>query len=102
MSHLPEKKKEHPYIVRKEGVCGGRPVIIGTRITVSAVIECYKNGMNIDEILDNFTHITPAQLHDAFSYYYDHQDEIEEEIILGQNEEFWKDKYPPGKGASLA
>lgn len=32
------------------------------------------------------TQLTPAQLHEALSYYYDHQDEIEEFIREGQIE----------------
>lgn len=100
MSSLPEEIHKHPYITQKEGVCGGRPIIAGTRIPVSCVIECYKEGMDIDEILDQFPHLTPAQVHDAFSFYYDHQEEIEEEIDLGRDEEYWKTKYPPGKGIS--
>lgn len=37
MSVATKKKAQlkHPYIEKKEGVCGGEPVIIGTRISVS-------------------------------------------------------------------
>lgn len=28
-------KVKHPYITHKKGVCGGKPIIAGTRIKVS-------------------------------------------------------------------
>jgi len=95
---LSAPKLNYPYIVRWEGICGGRPIVVGTRITVSSIIEYYKSGMDFDAILDAFPHLRPSQLHDAFSYYYDHQDEIEKEIALSKDEAFWRSKYPPGKG----
>ena len=36
--------------------------------------------MPIEEILKGFPHLTSAQVYDAFSYYYDNQDEIEKDI----------------------
>jgi uncharacterized protein (DUF433 family) len=88
---------DHVHIDSVPDVCGGRPVIKGTRMTVSTLVQYYQNGMTIDEILDAFSFLTPAQLHDALAYYYDHQKEIDEEIALSRDEEYWKKKYPPGK-----
>jgi len=45
---------KHPYIIKKKGVQGGRAVITGTRIPVSAIIIWYKAGKEIYEILDMF------------------------------------------------
>jgi len=39
---------------------------------------------------------------DALSYYYDHREEVEEEISLIQNELLWQKKYPSGKGVARA
>jgi uncharacterized protein (DUF433 family) len=80
-----KKSKIHPYITRKKGVCGGRSIIEGTRIPVWSIIMWYKTGMSIEEILRGFPHLTPAQVYDAFSYYYDNQGEIEKDI--SENEE---------------
>lgn len=68
---------EHPYIVKAVGVCGGRPIIRGTRIPVQAIVEYYRLGMDAYQILTELPHITAAQLHDALSYFYDHKEEIE-------------------------
>lgn len=65
------------WITRRKDILGGQPIIRGTRVPVRALIGCYKQGMDIEEILAGYL-ITPAQLHEAFAYYYDHQEEIEE------------------------
>ena len=77
---------EHPHIVRVAGVCGGRPVIKGTRISVSHIAVLYKRGASVEEIVQDYPHLTPAAVHDAISYYLDHQPEIEQEIADGRLE----------------
>ena len=71
---------EHPYIVKVAEVCGGRPIIRGTRTPVQAIVEYYRLGMDAYQILTELQHITEAQLHDALSYFYDHKEEIESGI----------------------
>jgi hypothetical protein len=44
---------------------------------VRALVASYKHGMSFEEILDGYPGLTPAQLHEAFVYYYEHQKEIE-------------------------
>jgi uncharacterized protein (DUF433 family) len=73
-------KTEHPYIVRKSGVCGGSPIIDGTRITVRLIAQLVKTGSSAEEILASYPHLSFAQIHDAISYYFDHREEIEQEI----------------------
>lgn len=95
------KELKHPYISRKKGIQGGKPVITGTRIPVSTIIIWYKAGKEIHDILDMYPQLKPSQIHDALSYYYDHREEIEEEIALMQDETHWQKQYPPCKGAEL-
>lgn len=87
----------HPYIAHKADTCGGRAIITGTRIEVSLIAWHHKQGRTVDEILQNYPHLTPAQVHDALSYCFDHQQEIEEEIRLGQDYEYWMKQYPPSR-----
>ncbi len=76
-----QAKTKHPYITRKKGVCGGKPIIKGTRIKVSQIaIEYEKLGYTPDEIVQAHPHLTLAQVHDAFSYYYENIDEIDRQI----------------------
>ena len=90
-------KIKHPYITIVNHIQGGRPVIAGTRIPVSTIIIWYKAGKEINEILEMYPQVSPSQLHDAFSYYYDHKKEVEEEIALLQDEARWQKKFPPTK-----
>ncbi len=77
---------EHPYVVRVAGVCGGRPIIKGTRLSVRHIAELYKAGDLVEEILHGHPHLTAAAAYDAISYYLDHQAEIESEIFQGRIE----------------
>jgi uncharacterized protein (DUF433 family) len=74
------QQTEHPYIVRVAGVCDGRPLIKGTRISVRHIAQSYKAGDTVEEILQAHPHLKAAAVHDAISYYLDHQPEIEQEI----------------------
>jgi len=63
-----KQKARHPYITRKKGVCGGKPVIAGTRMKVTQIaIEHEKLGWTADQIIDAHPHLTLAQVHDALS-----------------------------------
>lgn len=60
--------------------CGGQPVIVGTRIRVAVVLGCYRQGMGVEEIVQQYPSIKPADVHDALAYAYDHLDEIEADL----------------------
>jgi len=75
------RRARHPYVARKKGTCGGKPVIKGTRIKIAQVaIEYDRMGMTPDEIIQAHPHLTLAQVHDALSYYYENAQEINEDI----------------------
>ena len=85
----------HPHIERRQGVQGGRPVIRGTRNLVSTLVVSYRNGASIEALLSDFPHLQPAQVHDALSYYYDHQAEIDREIEWLDSDESAISQFPP-------
>ncbi len=68
-------KTEHPHIVRREGVCGGEPVIDGLRVGVRHVVTLHRRGESILEIAEALG-ITEAQVFHALSYFSDHREEI--------------------------
>lgn len=68
------------HITRIPEICGGRPVIKGTRTPVKTIVGYYKLGLSIEEILEGLPHLTPAQVFEALSYYHDHPAEIEQDI----------------------
>jgi uncharacterized protein (DUF433 family) len=70
-------KTEHPPIVRVPGIAGGRPIIAGTRISVDFIAGQLRVGDRAEDILASYSHLTPAAVHAAISYYFDHKDEID-------------------------
>jgi uncharacterized protein (DUF433 family) len=73
-------KLDYRKIEKDPDRCGGRAVVIGTRIRVSTILACYRQGMTIEEILQEYPHLKPADVHDALAYAYEHSDEIEEDL----------------------
>ena len=71
---------EHPYIVRREGFRGGRPILRGSSMPVWLVAAMWKSGDTADDILRAYPHLEPAAVYDAISYYLDHRAEIEAQI----------------------
>ncbi|MBC7078107.1 MAG: DUF433 domain-containing protein [Chloroflexi bacterium] len=68
-------------MTRVPGCCGGRPIIRGTRFPVSSVVfYILRQGMTPEELVREFPHLTLAQVYGALSYYYDHKEEIEQEM----------------------
>lgn len=88
---------KHPYIIKDPAVQGGKAAIAGTRIPVSVIVTWYHMGSDIQEILDKYPQLSPAQVYDALSYYYDNKDEIDAERKAQEDEERLKKNYPPGK-----
>jgi uncharacterized protein (DUF433 family) len=71
----------HPFIERRSGISGGKPVIVGTRIRVSQIaLEYERMGWIPDEIADAHPHLTLTQAHAALAYYYDHIAEIDADL----------------------
>jgi uncharacterized protein (DUF433 family) len=67
---------EHIEIV--EGARGPKPRIKGTGIRVKDVVGWYQDlGWSVSQILEEFPHLTPAGIHAALAYYWDHKDELE-------------------------
>ena len=67
----------HPHIERVRGVCGGDPVVVGTRIPVWPIVSYANQGATVQQLLEHYPHLTAAQVYDALSYYYDHKDETD-------------------------
>jgi uncharacterized protein (DUF433 family) len=75
------KGTEHPYVVSQKDLCGGSPVIRGTKFPVRAIVNyILHQGIAPEELIKEFTHLTLAHVYDALSYYYDHKESIDEEL----------------------
>jgi uncharacterized protein (DUF433 family) len=71
---------EHLYIEKNPVQYEGKAVIKGTRIPVASIVNHYRSGMSIEEILEGYPSITPARFFDALSYYFDNKEEIDKEL----------------------
>jgi len=89
-------KTEHPHIVRIEGLCGERPVIAGTRISVRTIVERVRLGDSPEQIVGNYPPLTLAQVYDALSYYHEHKSEIEAEMAANEKALAWVTKRSSG------
>ena len=56
---------EHPRIRRDPNVMLGKPVIVGTRITVEHILRCLAAGDSIEHMLANYPHLTVEDIRAA-------------------------------------
>lgn len=74
-------KLDYRNIEQDPSRCGGQAVVGGTRIRVAIILGCYRQGMSVEEIVQQYTSLKPADVHDALAYAYDHLDEIEGDLM---------------------
>ena len=65
---------------KKPGVCGGRLCIAGTGVSVRRIAGWYKLGMTPEEIVENYGHISLAQVFAALTYYHANREQMDAEI----------------------
>jgi uncharacterized protein (DUF433 family) len=72
---------EKRHIERREGVCGGRPCVVETRIRVIDIYVWHElRGKRPEEIVAEFPQLTVADVHAALAYYFDHREEIQADM----------------------
>jgi uncharacterized protein (DUF433 family) len=85
-------KLDYRNIEKDPSRCGGQAVVVGTRIRVATILTCYRQGMRVEEIVQQYPHVKPSDVHDALAYAYDHYDEIEADLAA-DDEAIVKAKY---------
>ena len=73
-------KLDYRNIERDPARCGGQPVVANTRVRVATILSCYRQGMSVEEIVQQYTPLRPADVHDALAYAYDHMEEVEADL----------------------
>jgi uncharacterized protein (DUF433 family) len=74
-------KSTEDRINRVAGVCGGKACIAGHRVRVLDIVSWHEHqGMTPDEIVSHIPTITLADVHAALAYYFDHIEEIQQEM----------------------
>jgi uncharacterized protein (DUF433 family) len=67
-------------------ICGGRPRIAGTGVSVRRIAGWYNQGMVPEEIAAEIPHLTLAQVHAALAYYLANRDQMDAEIAAERAE----------------
>ena len=67
-------------IAQTPGICGGRPRIAGTGVSIRRIVGWYKMGFSPEEIADQYGHLNLAQVHAALAYYHANRDQMEAEL----------------------
>lgn len=68
-------------IVRNKDICGGVPIVEGSRIRISDIAVLYDfEGLKPEQIADEFPTISIADVFSALTYYTEHREEIRKEI----------------------
>jgi uncharacterized protein (DUF433 family) len=67
--------------------CGGCAVVAGTRIRVSTILACYRQGMTVEEILQEYPQLRAADVHDALAYAYEHAEEVETDLAADDEDD---------------
>jgi len=73
-------------IAQTPGICGGRPRIAGTGVSIRRIVGWYKMGFSPEEIADQYGHLNLAQVHAALAYYHANRDEMEAEMAAEEAE----------------
>jgi len=73
-------------LVSSPDVCGGRLRIDGTHITINQIVALYKQGLGVEEIADQYPHLTLAQVYAALSHYHANQREIDADLEAEEHE----------------
>ena len=72
---------------RPSTIHGQKACIAGTRISVQDVYVWHElMGKAPDQIVSEYPFLSLAQVHSALAYYYDHADEIREQVKRGREE----------------
>jgi uncharacterized protein (DUF433 family) len=82
-------KVTHPHIVKRPDYCSGKAAIDNTRVRVMNVVGLHKEGKTAAEIQEAYPDLSLAQVYAALTYYYDHRDEIEQD--LADDERFFRE-----------
>lgn len=68
MSHATGTMDYLARIVRDPAICGGVPVIKGTRVPLRTVLACLAHGDNIEEILDDYPSLAADDVRAAIAF----------------------------------
>jgi uncharacterized protein (DUF433 family) len=58
----------HQYMIRDPRICGGEPVIRGTRVTLRTILASLAEGADTKEILEDFPTLTEKDVQAVIAF----------------------------------
>jgi uncharacterized protein (DUF433 family) len=84
----------YPHIVKNPGEPARLERHARTRVAM-IVADYLWRGWSAEEIARQYPHLTPGEVHAALTYYFDHREEVEAELVAEYREvEEWKRTHP--------
>jgi len=84
----------YPHIVKSAGESARLERHPRTRVAM-IVADYLWRGWSAEEIVRQYPYLSLAEAHAALTYYFDHRDEIEEELVAEYRDvEEWKKSHP--------
>jgi uncharacterized protein (DUF433 family) len=65
------------YITINSEIRFGKPILIGTRITIFDVLNCLANGMSFNDIIEDFPELNETQIKACLAYAADREHKIQ-------------------------
>jgi uncharacterized protein (DUF433 family) len=93
---LMSKEVSHSHITTNRRICGGSPIIRGTRTSIANIAGYYLMGLTPEEIQRELPHLSLAQIFDALAFYLDHRETMNCELQKDKEEIVSRD-FPAGK-----
>ena len=56
------------YIVRDPGICGGEPIVKGTRVTVRTILASLAEGLSVEAIMGEFLTLDEAAVREGHRF----------------------------------
>jgi len=73
-------------IVTTPEICGGRPRIAGTGVSVRRIVAWHRGGLTPSEIVLQLPHLSLGQVHAALAYYYANRELLDAETAAEEAE----------------
>lgn len=67
-------------IISNPEICGGRPCLEESRITVRYIVIEYRSGVTPEEMLEDKPYLSLAKVYAALAYYHANKEEIDADI----------------------
>ena len=63
-----DERQINAHVTRNPAVLGGKPIIRGTRISVSLIVDWVESGVPVSHILEDYPNLTSEDIEAALAY----------------------------------